>query len=93
LGELQRPLDNSYILKPGLTINILPVDGVTHKWTAGESLLGIAKSYGVKPEDIVNWPGNHLDLNTIGNRSNPNIAPGTMLVIPGGHLDFIFSLP
>jgi hypothetical protein len=81
-------LNNTDPLKPGMTINILPVDGVYHRWTAGESLLGIATSSGVKPEDIVNWSGNHLDLNTLGDWSNPNIAPGTMLVIPGGHLDF-----
>lgn len=81
-------LDNTNVLKPGTIINILPVDGVYHKWAAGESLLEIAKSYGVKPEDIVNWPGNHLDPNTLGDWSNPNIAPGTMLVVPGGGRDF-----
>jgi LysM domain len=87
-ANINAPLDSTYILKPGMTIIILPVDGIYRKWTAGESLLGIARIYGVKPEDIVNWPGNHLDPNRLGDWSNPNIATGTMLIIPGGHLDF-----
>jgi len=55
--------DNTLIFKPGMTIKILPVNGVCHKWMAGESLQGFASDCGVKPEDIDNCPGNHLDLN------------------------------
>ena len=81
--------DHSNIsLMPGIVLNILPVDGAYHAWKAGEDLNEVAKSYGVPNQAIINWPGNHLDPQTLGDYSNPNIEPGTMLVIPGGHLDF-----
>jgi murein DD-endopeptidase MepM/ murein hydrolase activator NlpD len=54
-------------------------------WSAGEGLNGVASFYGVTPEDILNWPGNNLDLDEIGDYANPRIPSDTMLVIPGGH--------
>jgi len=76
--------DNPHMIKPGQVLNILPVDGVYHRWSAGEGLNGVAIYYGVEPEDILNWPGNELDPDEIGDFSNPDIPPDTMLVIPGG---------
>jgi len=81
--------DDPHFILPGQKLNILPVDGVYHKWSAGEGLNGVADFYGVTPEDIVNWPENELDPNTIGDYANPNIPPDKMLVIPGG--EGIFS--
>jgi murein DD-endopeptidase MepM/ murein hydrolase activator NlpD len=75
-------------LSVGMTLNILPVDGAYHKWSAGEGLNGVAKFYNVSPDDIVNYPANHLSKATVGDYANPNITPGTMLVIPGGHAAF-----
>jgi LysM repeat protein len=75
-------------LVSGLVLNILPVDGAYHRWKAGEDLNEVAKRYGVSTPAIINWPGNHLDPQTLGDYSNPNIEPGTMLVIPGGNLPF-----
>ncbi len=71
-------------LAVGIELNILPVDGVYHKWSEGEGLNGVASFYEVDPDTIVNWPGNNLDPETVGDYSNPNIEPGTMLVVPGG---------
>jgi murein DD-endopeptidase MepM/ murein hydrolase activator NlpD len=85
--------DNPHFLSPGQELNILPVDGVYHKWSAGEGLNGVAKGYGVEPEDIINWPSNHLKPETIGNYSNPNIEPGTFLVVPGGTREYINFSP
>jgi hypothetical protein len=68
----------------GLELNILPVDGVYHMWSEGEGLNGVAEFYGVDPDVIVNYSGNNLDAGSVGNYSNPNIEPGTMLVVPGG---------
>jgi LysM repeat protein len=82
-------LDDPHALQPGQELNILPVDGTYHEWQQGEGLNGIASYYGVKPEDIINYPANNLDLATIGDFANPNIAPGTWLVVPGGHREFI----
>jgi len=68
----------------GLEIVILPIDGVYHMWSEGEGLNGVSEFYGVDPDVIVDYPLNNLDRNTLGNYSNPNIEPGTMLVVPGG---------
>lgn len=82
-------LDNPHSLKPGQELNILPVDGTYYQWQAGDGLNGVARFFGVKPEDIINFPANNLDPETIGDYSNPNIKPGTWLVIPGGKRDFV----
>lgn len=82
-------LDNPHSLRPGQELNILPVDGTYYQWQAGDGLNGVARFFGVKPEDIINFPGNHLDAKTIGNYAHPNIQPGTWLVIPGGKREFI----
>jgi len=76
--------DDPHFILPGQDLNILPVDGVYHKWSAGEGLNGVASFYGVTPEDILNWSENDLDPNEIGDFANPNISPDKMLVIPGG---------
>jgi hypothetical protein len=76
--------DNPEVLSIGAELNILPVDGYYYMWNVGDGLNGVAKFLHVKPEDIINYPLNHLDPATIGDYSNPNIKPGTMLIIPGG---------
>lgn len=86
--------DSPHSLRPGQKLNILPVDGVYHEWSAGEGLNGVAKFYGVKPEDIISYPGNNLDANTIGDLNKPNIEPGTWLIVPGGKRGFVnWSVP
>ncbi len=80
--------DDPHRLLPGQVLNILPVDGAYYQWHAGDGLNGVAQFYGVKPEDILNWPGNHLDPAAIGDYSDPNIPAGTRLIIPGGHRAF-----
>jgi LysM repeat protein len=71
-----------HTLRPGQDLNILPLNGALHVWSAGEGLNGVASFYGVTAEDIINWPGNNLepDINT----SSPPIVQGANLVIPGG---------
>ena len=81
--------DNPHNLFVGQELNILPVNGTYHRWSAGEGLNGVARGYNVNPEDIINWPGNNLDPNTLGDWSNPNIEAGTMLVVPGGERSFV----
>jgi hypothetical protein len=70
-------LDDPHALKPGQELNIMPQDGTYHEWQQGEGLNGISTYYGVKPEDIINYPANNLDMAAIGDFANPNIAPGT----------------
>jgi hypothetical protein len=81
--------DNPHSLRPDQELNILPVDGAYYRWSAGDGLNGVAKFYGVTPEDIINFPGNKLDPTRLGDWSAPNIEPGTWLVIPGGHREFV----
>jgi len=81
--------DNPHNLRPGQELNILPVDGTYYEWQAGDGLNGVAKFFGVTPEDIINYPGNHLDPEAIGDYAHPNIEPGTWLIIPGGAREFV----
>ncbi len=81
--------DNPHSLRPGQELNILPVDGTYHRWSAGDGLNGVARFFNVAPEAIVQFPGNHLDPTTLGDWSNPNIEPGTWLIIPGGRREFV----
>lgn len=87
-GNYDTLSDDPHRLRPGEKLNILPTDGALYQWHAGDGLNGVAKFYGVTPEDIINWPGNNLNKETLGDLSNPNIAPGTTLFIPGGTRPF-----
>jgi Peptidase family M23/LysM domain len=80
--------DNPHMLVPDMVLNILPEDGVYHKWSEGEGLNGISRYYGVKPEEIIDWPGNNLTLASVGDFAHPNITPGTMLFVKGGQREF-----
>jgi len=82
-------LDDPHALKPGQELNILPMDGTYHEWQQGEGLNGISSYYGVSPQDIIDLPANNLDMATIGDFANPNIPPGTWLVVPNGRREFI----
>ena len=68
--------DNPDNLIPDLKINIPPEDGAIYEWQNGDGLNGVAKFYKVTPQDILNWAGNRLDPNTIGDLSLPNIPSG-----------------
>jgi LysM repeat protein len=81
--------DNPHNLRPGQELNILPLDGTYYQWQAGDGLNGVSKFFGVKPEEILNYPGNHLNPDEIGDLAHPNIAAGTWLIVPGGHREFV----
>ena len=75
----------------GRQIYILPVDGVYHVWSQGESLNAVAEYYGVTPDEIIDFPANHLNRDTLGSLSLPNISAGTRLVVPGGTIPNYFA--
>jgi murein DD-endopeptidase MepM/ murein hydrolase activator NlpD len=81
--------DNPHNLREGQELNILPVNGTYYKWQAGDGLNGVSKYFGVKPEDIINYPGNNLSPESIGDYAHPNIAAGTWLIVPGGEREFV----
>ncbi|MBE0411877.1 MAG: M23 family metallopeptidase [Anaerolineales bacterium] len=76
--------DNPHFLAEGQLLNILPVDGTYHRFAAGEGLSGIAEAYNVSVEDIINYPGNRIVHETLGDWENPNLEPGRWLIVPGG---------
>jgi murein DD-endopeptidase MepM/ murein hydrolase activator NlpD len=82
-------LDDPHALQPGQELNILPVNGTYYEWQDGDGLNGVASFFGVTPEDIINFPGNNLDPASVGDYTHPSIAPGTMLIIPGGKRQFV----
>jgi hypothetical protein len=81
--------DNPHALVEGQELNILPLDGTYHRWSQGEGLNGVAQGYSVTPDEIISWQGNNLNPETLGDFANPNIEPGTFLVVPGGRREFV----
>lgn len=70
--------DSPDSLRPGQELNIPPTDGILYKWKEGDALDAIAGQYKAKVDDILNWPGNNLDL------SNPSFKTDQLVMIPGG---------
>jgi murein DD-endopeptidase MepM/ murein hydrolase activator NlpD len=83
-GNYDTLKDTPHSLRPGQTLFILPVDGTYYEWQGIENLDTVAAFFGVDSERIINFPGNHLDPDAIGDMSTPNIKAGTWLVVPGG---------
>jgi murein DD-endopeptidase MepM/ murein hydrolase activator NlpD len=88
-GNYNTLLDDPHSLRPGQELFILPVDGVYWEWLGGIPFGEWARFYGVSAADVIEYPGNNLDPNTVGDYENANIKPGTWLIIPGGKRDFV----
>ncbi len=70
--------DNPDNLLPGQQLVVPPVDGVYYQWKEGDTLQSIAANFKANVNDILNWPGNDIDL------TNPTIKAGTYVMVPGG---------
>ena len=88
-GNYNTLLDDPHRLKAGQDLNILPVNGTYYEWQDGDGLNGVADFFSVAVDDIVDYPANRLSKGTVGDYANPNIAPGTWLIVPGGERLFI----
>ena len=88
-GNLYLLADNPELIYEGQELNIMPTDGIYHRWSEGEGLNGVSHGYNVTPDVIVNWAGNHLDPITLGDYSHPNIEAGTMMFVPGGTRSYV----
>lgn len=64
-------------LSVGQELVILPVNGVLHDVTAGDSLEALAKKYKVTVNDIVGSPYNNFS-------TGANLLPGAKIVVPNG---------
>ena len=87
-GNFETLKDNPHTLQPDQQLNILPVNGTYHEWREGESLNRVAEYYGVDPLDIVQYPGNHLDIYDF-DLDNPSFEIGQMLIVPGGERELV----
>ncbi len=75
--------DDPHSLKPGQVLLIPPTDGIYYQWQEGDNLESVAKKFKATVDDILNWPGNEIDL------ANPSISAGTWVMIPGGEREYI----
>jgi murein DD-endopeptidase MepM/ murein hydrolase activator NlpD len=71
--------DNPDSLRVGQVLKIPPVDGVYYQLQEGDTLQSIADKFATSSDDILNWPGNNIDL------TDPEVKPGTYVMVPGGH--------
>jgi murein DD-endopeptidase MepM/ murein hydrolase activator NlpD len=72
-------MDAPWLIKPGLELFILPVDGVYHTTRAGETVASIAAQYDVEPAALYN------EWNDLEEDDQP--TEGQLLVVPGGRGD------
>ncbi|NIM94271.1 MAG: peptidoglycan DD-metalloendopeptidase family protein [Anaerolineales bacterium] len=86
-GNFEVLEDNPHSLQPGQELRIPPIDGTLHVWSEGEGLSGIADFFDVTIQDILDWPGNHLNPDM--DLEEPTIEPGTVLMIPGGRREYV----
>jgi murein DD-endopeptidase MepM/ murein hydrolase activator NlpD len=69
-------MDDPWLIKPGLELFILPVDGVYHTTGVNETVEDIAAQYGVEPAVLYN------EWNDLEEDDQP--TQGQLLVVPGG---------
>jgi murein DD-endopeptidase MepM/ murein hydrolase activator NlpD len=79
LGGNPRLSDESSALQTGTTLLILPVDGVLHDVTDGETLEWLAQHYQVPVEDIIAYEPNNLEFPY-------RLYPNTQILVPGAVL-------
>jgi murein DD-endopeptidase MepM/ murein hydrolase activator NlpD len=75
--------DSPDSLRPGQTLKIPPTDGIYYQWKENDTIEGVAKEYKTTVDDILNYPGNNIDL------TNPKIASGSWVMLPGGEREFV----
>ena len=75
--------DDPHSLKPGQVLKIPPTDGIYYQWKENDTLDSVADEFNANVEDILNYPGNDIDL------TNPKVDSGTWVMIPGGEREFV----
>jgi LysM repeat protein len=74
--------DSPDMLSPGMQLNVPPVNGVYYQWQSGDTLDSVAAKFEANVDDILGWEGNNFDL------TNPQVEPGSWIMIPNGHREF-----
>ena len=75
--------DDPHSLKHGQVLKIPPTDGIYYQWKENDSLASVATEFKANVDDILNYPGNSIDL------SNPKIESGSWVMIPNGKREFV----
>jgi len=75
----QNDLSSKGTIKPGQTLGILPVVGVSHKVSKGDTVYSIAKKYDTAPQGVVDFP-----FNSFTNDETFELAIGQIVIIPDG---------
>ena len=75
--------DDPHSLKPGQVLKIAPTNGIYYQWKENDTLETVANEFKAKVDDILNFPGNDIDL------TDPQIKSGTWVMIPGGEREFV----
>lgn len=75
--------DNPNNLSIGQKLKIPATDGVLYQWKKSDAIENIARKFKAKADDILTWPGNNIDI------AEPNIAAGSLVMIPGGSRELI----
>lgn len=74
---LQDDAHNIYI---GTRLIVPPSNGVYYKWKQGDTIQSVADRYYVTAQDVLAYPGNHLDMTA----ESQEISAGTLVMVPGG---------
>lgn len=75
--------DDPHSLKPGQVLTIPPTDGIYYQWKENDTLDSVAGELKTTVEDILNFPGNDIDL------ADPKIESGSWIMVPGGEREFV----
>ena len=75
--------DDPHSLKPGQVLTIPPTDGIYYQWKENDTLDSVANELNSTVDDILNYPGNDIDL------ADPKIESGSWIMIPGGKREFV----
>lgn len=75
--------DDPHSLAPGMVLRIPPTDGIYYQWKENDTIEGIATEYKTTVDEIINFPGNDIDL------TDPKIESGSWVMLPGGEREFV----
>jgi LysM repeat protein len=75
--------DDPHSLAPGMVLKIPPTDGIYYQWKENDTLESVATEFHASIDDILNYPGNDVDL------TNPKIESGSWVMVPGGEREFV----
>jgi murein DD-endopeptidase MepM/ murein hydrolase activator NlpD len=75
--------DDPHSLAPGMVLRIPPTNGIYYQWKENDTLDKVANEYKTTVEEILNFPGNDIDL------TDPKVESGSWVMLPGGEREFV----